>query len=68
MPALGNRFKKERIRIREIKDSIELMEARKKLESPSVIDLLDKNIGYCKKQLNTIILSMIEQGYKGEGL
>jgi hypothetical protein len=67
MPALG-KFKKERIRIREIKDSIELMEARKKLESPSVIELLDKNINYCKKQLSSIIFSMIEQGYKGEGL
>ena len=68
MPALGNRFKKERLRIREIKHSIELMEARKNLKSPSVIQLLDKNIDYCKKQLNSIILSMIEQGYKGEGL
>ena len=67
MPALG-KFKKERARIREIKDSIDLMESRKKLETPPVIDLLDRNIGYCKQQLNSIILSMIEQGYKGEGL
>lgn len=67
MPALG-KFKKERIRIREIKDSIELMESRKKLETPPVIEILDRNIGYCKQKLNSIILSMIEQGYKGEGL
>lgn len=67
MPAHGN-FKKERVRIREIKDSIEMMESRKSLDCPTVTALLDKNIDFCKKQLSSIIIDMIERGYKGEGL
>jgi len=67
MPAHGN-FKKERVRIKELKESIELMESRKKLETPPVIEVLDKNINYCKQRLSSIILKMIEDGYKGEGL
>lgn len=67
MPAHGN-FKAERIRIRHIKEAIELMESRKKLESPPVIVILDKNIDHCKKELNSIIIQMIKDGYKGEGL
>jgi hypothetical protein len=68
MAVRGDRFKAQRIRIREIKESIEMMETRKKLESPSVVALLDKNIDYCKKQLSTILMEMIKDGYRGEGL
>jgi hypothetical protein len=45
-----------------------MMEERKKLETPSVIALLDKNIEYCRIKRNTILQEMIEDGYKGEGL
>jgi hypothetical protein len=68
MPARGDRFKAKRIRLRELNESIELMEARKKLELPSIIAILDKNINYCRTKRNTILQEMIEDGYKGEGL
>jgi hypothetical protein len=68
MAVRGDRFKAQRIRVREITESIEMMEARKKLESPSVIALLDKNIDHCRKQLNSILMDMIKDGYRGEGL
>lgn len=68
MPALGDRFKKERVKIRHIKQAIELMESRIPRELPPVVAILEKNIGYCKKQLNSIIIEMIKNGYKGEGL
>lgn len=67
MPAHG-KFKQERAKIKQIKEAIELMESRIPREFPPVVAVLEKNIGYCKKQLNSIILEMIKNGYKGEGL
>jgi hypothetical protein len=57
-----------RIRLAEINDSIEMMEERKKIETASIIDILDRNINYCRIKRNTILQEMIEDGYKGEGL
>ena len=68
MPAHGDRFRLKRLRLVELNESIEMMEERKKLETPSVIALLDKNIEYCRIKRNTILQEMIEDGYKGEGL
>lgn len=68
MPARGDRFKAKRIRLRELNESIELMEARKKNELPLVIAILDNNINYCRIKRNTILQEMIEDGYKGEDL
>jgi hypothetical protein len=68
MPALGDRFKARRIRIRELNESIEMMEARKQSELPPVIDILEKNIIYCRTKRNDILQDMIQDGYKGEGL
>jgi len=68
MPALGDRFKRDRIRLRELNESIELMEARKAFELPPVIAILEKNIIYCRTKRNDILQNMIHDGYKGEGL
>jgi hypothetical protein len=68
MPAHGDRFKAKRVRLRELNESIELMEARKKNELPLVIAILDNNINYCRVKRNSILQEMIEDGYKGEGL
>ena len=68
MPARGDRFRMRRIRLAEINDFIEMMEERKKIETPSIIDILDRNINYCRIKRNTILQEMIEDGYKGEGL
>jgi hypothetical protein len=68
MPALGDRFKRDRIRIRELNESIEMMEARKAFELPPVIAILEKNIIYCRTKRNDILQNMIHDGYKGEGL
>jgi hypothetical protein len=68
MPARGDRFKAKRVRLRELNESIELMEARKANELPLVVAILDKNINYCRTKRNTILQEMIEDGYKGEGL
>jgi hypothetical protein len=68
MPVRGDRFKKQRIRIAELNESIELMEDRKKSEIPSVIAILDNNINYCRTKRNDILQDMIQDGYKGEGL
>ena len=68
MPAHGDRFKAKRARLRELNESIEMMEARKNLELPPIIAILDKNIQYCVTKRNTILQEMIEDGYKGEGL
>jgi len=68
MPVRGDRFKKQRIRIAELSESIELMEDRKKSEIPSVIAILDNNINYCRTKRNDILQDMIQDGYKGEGL
>ena len=68
MPARGDRFRLKRIRLTELNESIEMMEERKKLETPSIIALLDKNINYCRIKRNTILQEMIEDGYKGKGL
>jgi len=68
MPARGDRFKAKRVRLRELNESIEMMEARKKNELPLVIDILDNNINYCRSKRNTILQEMIEDGFKGEGL
>jgi hypothetical protein len=68
MPARGDRFRMRRIRITELNESIELMEARKVSELPPVIAILDKNINYCRIKRNDILQDMIQDGYKGEGL
>jgi hypothetical protein len=68
MPVLGDRFRTKRIRLQELNESIELMEARKENELPPVIAILDRNINYCRIKRNTILQEMIEDGYKGEGL
>lgn len=68
MPAHGDRFKAKRVRLRELNESIELMEARKKNELSLVIAILDRNINYCRIKRNAILQEMIEDGYKGEGL
>jgi hypothetical protein len=68
MPVLGDRFKRQRIRIAELNESIELMESRKKFEIPLVVDVLEKNIHYCRTKRNDILQDMIQDGYKGEGL
>jgi hypothetical protein len=68
MPALGDRFKRQRIRISELNEAIELMEARKASELPPVVAILDKNINYCRTKRNDILQDMIQDGYKGEGL
>ena len=68
MPARGDRFKTKKARLRELNESIEMMEARKKNELPSIIAILDKNIQHCVTRRNTILQEMIEDGYKGEGL
>jgi len=68
MPVLGDRFRTKRIRLQELNESIELMEARKKNELPLVIAILDNNINYCRVKRNSILQEMIEDGYKGEGL
>ena len=68
MPARGDRFKTRRAKIRELNESIEMLEDRKKLELPTIIAILDKNIQYCITKRNNILQDMIEDGYKGEGL
>jgi hypothetical protein len=68
MPVRGDRFKRDRIRIRELNESIEMMEARKAFELPPVIAILEKNIIYCRTKRNDILHNMIQDGYKGEGL
>ena len=68
MPARGDQFRLRRIRLNELNESIDMMEERKKLEIPSVVAILDKNINYCRIKRNTILQDMIEDGYKGEGL
>ena len=68
MPAHGNRFKRQRIRITELNESIELLEARKVSEIPAVIAILNNNINYCRIKRNDILQDMIQDGYKGEGL
>jgi hypothetical protein len=68
MPARGDRFKAKRVRLRELNESIEMMEARKKNELSLVIAILDNNINYCRSKRNTILQEMIEDGFKGEGL
>lgn len=68
MPAHGDRFKAQRVKLRELNESIELMEDRKKNELSIVIEVLNKNINYCRIKRNAILQEMIEDGYKGEGL
>jgi hypothetical protein len=68
MPARGDQFRLRRIRLNELNESIDMMEERKKLEIPSVVAILEKNINYCRIKRNTILQDMIEDGYKGEGL
>jgi hypothetical protein len=68
MPVRGDRFKARRIRLTELNESIELLEDRKKSEIPIVVDILEKNINYCRIKRNDILQDMIQDGYKGEGL
>lgn len=68
MPARGDRFRLKRIRLTELNESIEMMEERKKLETPPIISILDKNIDYCRIKRNAILQEMIEDGFKGKGL
>jgi len=68
MPVHGDRFKARRLRITELNESIELLEDRKKSEIPIVVNILEKNINYCRIKRNDILQDMIQDGYKGEGL
>jgi hypothetical protein len=68
MPAHGDRFKLKRARLRQLNESIELIEARKKNEFPLVVAILENNINHCRIKRNAILQEMIEDGYKGEGL
>jgi hypothetical protein len=68
MPVRGDRFKARRLRIAELNESIELLEDRKKSEIPIVVDILEKNINYCRIKRNDILQDMIQDGYKREGL
>ncbi len=68
MPVRGDRFKARRLRITELNESIELLEDLKKSEIPIVVDILEKNINYCRIKRNDILQDMIQDGYKGEGL
>ena len=68
MPVHGDRFKARRLRIAELNESIELLEDRKKSEILMVVDILEKNINYCRIKRNDILQDMIQDGYKGEGL
>ena len=63
----GN-FKKERVRLAELKSALALMEARRPLESEAVGAVLDKNIEHCKQSIKTLVMEMLINNYTGDDL
>ena len=63
----GN-FKKERVRLAELKSALKLMEARRPLESEAVGIVLDKNIEHCKQSIKTLVMEMLINNYTGDDL
>jgi DNA-binding FadR family transcriptional regulator len=61
-------FKKERVRLAELKSSLALMEARRPLESEAVGIVLDKNIEHCKQSIKTLVMEMLINNYTGDDL
>jgi DNA-binding FadR family transcriptional regulator len=61
-------FKKERVRLAELKSALKLMEARRPLESEAVGIVLDKNIEYCKQSIKTLVMEMLTNNYMGDDL
>jgi hypothetical protein len=61
-------FKKERVRLAELKSSLAFMEARRPLESEAVGIVLDKNIEYCKQSIKKLVLEMLINNYMGDDL
>jgi hypothetical protein len=61
-------FKKERVRLAELKSALALMEARKPLESEAVGIVLDKNIEYCKQSIKKLVMEMLINNYTGDDL
>lgn len=67
MQVHGN-FKKERVRLAELKAALAEMEARKPLEIEAVGIVLDKNIEYCKQSIKTLVMEMLINKYTGDDL
>jgi DNA-binding FadR family transcriptional regulator len=61
-------FKKERVRLAELKSALALMEARRPLESEAVGIVLDKNIEHCKQSIKTLVMEMLINNYTGDDL
>jgi DNA-binding FadR family transcriptional regulator len=61
-------FKKERVRLAELKSALALMEARRPLESEAVGIVLDKNIEYCKQSIKKLVMEMLTNNYMGDDL
>lgn len=61
-------FKKERVRLAELKSALVLMEARKPLEIEAVGIVLDKNIEYCKESIKKLVMEMLINNYTGDDL
>jgi DNA-binding FadR family transcriptional regulator len=61
-------FKKERVRLAELKSALALMEARRPLESEAVGIVLDKNIEYCKQSIKKLVMEMLINNYMGDDL
>jgi hypothetical protein len=61
-------FKKERVRLAELKSALALMEAQKLLESEAVGIVLDKNIEYCKQSIKKLVMEMLINNYMGDDL
>lgn len=61
-------FKKERVRLAELKSALVLMEARRPLESEAVGMVLDKNIEHCKQSIKKLVMEMLINNYTGDDL
>jgi len=61
-------FKKERVRLAELKSALALMEARRPLESEAVGIVLDKNIEYCRQSIKKLVMEMLVNNYMGDDL
>lgn len=67
MQAHGN-FKKERVRLAELKAALAEMEARKLVEIEAVGIVLDRNIAYCKESIKKLVMEMLINNYTGDDL
>lgn len=67
MQVHGN-FKKERVRLAELKAALAEMEARKLLEIEAVGIVLDRNIAYCKESIKKLVMEMLINNYTGDDL